>query len=457
MKSRKFLSLIACAAIVGGSIGALTSCNNDDDADIIFMNGKTEVVEQFEYIADAYEEEKGHKVTIENLQSGQEAQLIASLGAGNDKSPSIFFMHGPVDYPTYEDYMMDLSDTELYADLTNDSFAVKDPDDGTVRALPMTVEGYGLIYNKNITDKYFALTTKSADVTVTSMDQIKDFDALKEVADDMQAHKADLGIDGVFASSGMKSGEQWRWHNHLFNMPIYAEYGNITGVPTDFDFTYNQNMKNLLDLYINDSAFSGDNAPSLANKSTADSMAEIAIGKAAIVQNGNWSTAQLSVDGATVSADDCYFMPMYMGNAGNLDQSTQGLAIGTDYHIAVNSRVSAAKQSTALDFLTWLVEGNGAKYVTASTDDHGLAFNPPYKQFEDAKFTDHLTAQVKEWMGKTDYTTIPWDFISAPSTEVMNKMDSGLTQYITNGMTDADWDDMVTAVKNQWVTDASLR
>ena len=44
------------------------------------------------------------------------------------------------------------------------------------------------------------------------------------VVEDMTAHKDDLGIDGVFASTSFAPGEDWRWQTHLMNLPIYYEY-----------------------------------------------------------------------------------------------------------------------------------------------------------------------------------------------------------------------------------------
>ncbi len=40
----------------------------------------------------------------------------------------------------------------------------------------------------------------------------------------MTARKADLGIDGVFASTSLSAGEQWRWQTHLANLPLFYEF-----------------------------------------------------------------------------------------------------------------------------------------------------------------------------------------------------------------------------------------
>ena len=55
------------------------------------------------------------------------------------------------------------------------------------------------------------------------MDEIKNFNALKSVVEDMQKNADKLGIDGVFASTSLKTGEDWRWQTHLLNVPLYYE------------------------------------------------------------------------------------------------------------------------------------------------------------------------------------------------------------------------------------------
>ena len=62
--------------------------------------------------------------------------------------------------------------------------------EGKVYGIPYVVEGYGIIYNSAITDKYFALDNKAT--KFSSMDEINSFSALKELAEDMQKNKEAL-------------------------------------------------------------------------------------------------------------------------------------------------------------------------------------------------------------------------------------------------------------------------
>ena len=93
-------------------------------------------------------------------------------------------------------------------------------EDGGVYGIPYVVEGYGIIYNDAIMQKYFALDGAKA----ASMDEINNFAKLKEVVEDMQAKKDELGIEGVFASTSLTPGEDWRWQTHLANIPVYYEF-----------------------------------------------------------------------------------------------------------------------------------------------------------------------------------------------------------------------------------------
>ncbi len=102
-------------------------------------------------------------------------------------APTLFQINGPIGYESWKDYCLVLSHTDLYKNLTDQSLAVKGGA-GKAYGIPYTVETYGIIYNNAIMEKYFALDG----AVVKSMDEIKNFDTLKAVVEDMTAHKDDL-------------------------------------------------------------------------------------------------------------------------------------------------------------------------------------------------------------------------------------------------------------------------
>ncbi len=67
---------------------------------------------------------------------------------------------------------MPLNNTDFYKLLGDKSLALTIGDD--VLAIPYAVEGYGIIYNEEIMNKYFAMSDK-----YSSMDDIKDFASFK--------------------------------------------------------------------------------------------------------------------------------------------------------------------------------------------------------------------------------------------------------------------------------------
>ena len=120
-----------------------------------------------------------------------------------------------------------------------------------VYGVPYAVEGYGIIYNNAIMEEYFNSDKKSTEYK--SMDEINNFDKLKAVVEDMTKIKDDLGIKGVFGSTSLKTGDDWRWQTHLMNVPLYYEFkeGEDNSIinalnATELQFTYSDNYKNIL-------------------------------------------------------------------------------------------------------------------------------------------------------------------------------------------------------------------
>lgn len=203
---RKILALTLVALFTLSVFTACGKTGTGDDVEsakqIRYLNFKPEVADIYQEIATKYEEETGVKVIVETAANNTYEQTLMSKMA-TDEAPTIFQINGPRGYLNWKDYCADLTDSEIYNHLTDKTLAVTV--DGKAYGVPYVVEGYGIIYNKAIMDKYFALDKKAT--KYTSMDEINNFAALKEVVEDMQKNKEALGIDGVFASTSLKSGE----------------------------------------------------------------------------------------------------------------------------------------------------------------------------------------------------------------------------------------------------------
>lgn len=417
---KKFCKLTVLSGILLPLV--FTSCwGKKSKGEVRYLNFKPESAGVYEELAQIYEKETGVKVIIETAaNNAYESTLTAKMA--NRNPPTLFQINGPKGYANWKDYCADLKDSELYKHLTDKSLAVTDK--GGVYGIPYVLEGYGIIYNKEITDKYFALPKKST--TFKSMDEINNFEKLKKLVEDMQKNASKLGIKGVFASTSLKAGEDWRWQTHLLNIPIYYEFTNnnidLTSDQTDtITFEYNKNFKNIFDLYLNNSVI----PPKQVGIKTVDnSMSEFALGECAMVQNGNWAWSQIEgVKGNVVKAENIKYLPIYTGM--KVDPQ-QGLCIGTENFYAVNKKASAEDQKATVDFVYWLYSSEkGKDYVI-----NKLGFISPFDTFtEFEKPKDPLAVEVLHWMKKSDITTIPWYFTLFPSQVFKEDFGSDLLRY----------------------------
>ncbi len=438
---KTFKKILALALVLVLALAMFTGCSKKEEEvkEIRYLNFKPEIAEVYDKIAKDYEAETGIKVIVETAANNEyESTLMSKMAT--DEAPTLFQINGPRGYLNWKDYCADLTDTELYKHLTDKGLAVTV--DGKAYGIPYVVEGYGIIYNNAIMDKYFALEDKGTDYK--SMDEIVGFDALKAVVEDMQAHKADLGIDGVFASTSLKTGEDWRWQTHLANIPVYHEFtaGNVdltSDATKKIEFKYGENFKNIFDLYINNSVVE---PKLLGTKKVDDSMAEFALGKCAMVQNGNWAWGQISgVKGNKVAAEDIKYLPIYTGVEG---EEKLGLCVGTENFFAINSQASEAAQKAAADFIYWLYSSEkGKNYVT-----NELGFIAPFDTFEDdEKPTDPLAKEVLAWMEKDGVSSVPWNFTLFPSQTFKDNFGANLLQYAQGTKT---FEDVSKQVVSDW-------
>lgn len=175
-----------------------------------------------------------------------------------------------------------------------------------------------------------------------------------------------------------------------------------------------------------------------------DSMAEFALGQAAMVQNGNWAWSQIAeVSGNVVDAEDIKFLPIYMGLK---DEDKQGLCVGTENYFCINKQVSEADQKASLDFINWLIsDETGKDYMT-----NKLGNIAPFTTFaDDEKPSDPLAQNLLAYMegGKT---SIPWIFTTFPSQTFKDNFGGALLEYAQGTMS---WDEVKATVIDQWKTE----
>ena len=409
------LSMVAC----GGSEPAAPEA---ETGSVYYLNFKPEQDAQWQALAEAYTTETGVPVTVVTAASGEyETTLMAEMS--KDEAPTLFQVNGPVGLANWKDYCYDFAGSDVYNELSGDSFALIE--DGKVYGIAYVVETYGIIAN-----------TKLLEAAGYTTADIASFADLKAVAEDITARSAELGF-AAFSSAGMDGSSDWRFKTHLANLPLTFEYQTEGITPGTVKGTYLDNYRNIWDLYINNATC---DPAELSAKTGNDAVTEMVEGKAVFYQNGTWAAGDLAA-----IIDDLTMIPLYIGVG---DEANQGLCTGSENYWCVNSQASQADIDATLAFLNWC--------VTSETGLNGMCkemgFVIPFAKALEAenKFVQEDSAMIAA--GKTP---IGWNFPTMPSEEWKNGVGSALTAYAAD-QTDDNWAAVVTAFVDGWASEYAL-
>ena len=422
---KKLLSVALCATMVAGLLAGCGSSSKSDKASsdskgsVYWLNFKPEADEALQGIAKTYEKENGVKVKVVTAASGNYNSTLTSE-MGKSAAPTLFVVGNQAAVKTWDDYCIDLKDTDVYKELSTDAFNLKD-ENGKVASMGYCYESYGIIVNKKL--------LKKAGYEISD---IKDFASLKSVAEDIHKRADKLGFD-AFTSSGMDDASSWRFTGHLANMSLFYE-GRDDGwkeAPAEIKGTYLDNFKNVWDLYINNSKY---DKKTLATGGY-DAEAEFKKGEAVFYQNGTWEYDALK---KSISDDDMQMIPIYCGVEG---EEKAGLCSGTENCWAVNAKASKADQKATLEFMKWLVTSEEGTKVMA--EQFGAI---PYKKAADSG--NVFLKNANDLLEAGNYN-VDWAFNYTPNVDewraslvaAMNKYDAG-----------GSWDDVKTAFVQGWAT-----
>ena len=260
--------------------------------------------------------------------------------------------------------------------------------DGKVYGLPVSVEGYGLVYNKEI--------FKDAGIdasTLTSYDAIdRAFANLQEQIDSGKLKDKYPQLEAV---EDYAAKETWIPGLHTLNVPLSCEYKSATELRNsdELGLKYADSLKALLDLETKYTPSRND----LSKLNAVDYSTEIggglAIERIAVVQQGNWIGPELKgIDEKSAN------------NMGMLPIPTKGvkedcISVGISIHWCVNKQSDEKVKVAAKDFLNWLFQSDEGKQLVVNE----LGFVPAFKNYEGIEISDPLSQEVKRYIdaGKT--------------------------------------------------------
>ncbi len=423
---KKIIALLLAVVMVMG-LAAVASA--EDTGSVYYLNFKPEADASWQALAKTYTEQTGVEVKVVTAASGTYSDTLTAEMAKTD-APTLFQCGNAQGLLDWNDYCLDLTGTDFAAELTTDDFNLYD-ETGALKCVGYCYEAFGIIVNKALLEK-----------AGHSLDEIKNFETLKAVAEDIHANAETLGFD-AFSASGLDSSSSWRFSGHLANMPLFYEFRDdgVTEQPATVTGAYLDNYRNIWDLYINNS--SADKA-TLSTSTGDESTAQFKEGKAVFYQNGSWEYAGL-ID-AGMKAEDLTMIPIYCGVEG---EETSGLCCGTENCWAVNAKASEADQKATLDFLTWVV-----------TSDEGTEMMA--KEFGPIPFKSAKTPENVFFAAANDYTAagnyvVTWAFNHTPNVDNWRAtLVTALAAYSAD-QSDANWAKVTEAFVDGWAYEYNMQ
>lgn len=413
---KKALSLLLIAILC---VGLFAGCAGGEKGRVYWLNFKPESDEVLQEVAKMYTEETGVEVKVLTAASGTYNQtLLAEMDKA--EAPTLFVIGNQNAVKEWKDYALNLKDSAIAKELNTDAYNMYDAD-GNLVSIGYCYECYGIIVNPTLIEK-----------AGYKMDDLKNFEGLKKVAEDIHKRAKELGFD-AFSASDMDDSSSWRFTGHMANLEYYYESRDAGGwkeCPAEIKGTYMENFKNLYDLCINNSMTP---AKELATGGH-DAQNQFKTGKAAFYVNGSWeySAVAEAVPNATM-------IPYYAGVKG---EEKAGLNCGTENYWAINSKVSKADQKATMDFMVWCVTNEEASRKLVDT--FGVM---PYKSA--AESTNGFLAAANKYSADGCYV-MDWATNYQPNVDEYRKaLVSALNAYNAN-QTEANWAKVKTAFVDGW-------
>ncbi|WP_314586379.1 ABC transporter substrate-binding protein [Paenibacillus terrigena] len=370
---------------------------------------KVEIAEALNKLKAEYEStHPGIKLDIQTVGGGSDygAALKAKFASGDE--PDIFNNLGYLELDTWLNNLEDLSDQPWVKDAV-DVAKLPMTKDGKVYGMPMNLEGYGFVYNKDLFAK--------AGITETP----KTLTQLEDAAKKLQA----IGV------TPFANGYQETWILGLHNLNVAFAHqqdpdafikglndgsAKIVGNPVF------ENWAKLFDLTIK----YGNKNPLTTDYNT--EMTMFASGEAAMTQQGNWTQGQ--IDGINPKAN-IGILPMPISDDAAANDKIY-VGVPNNWVVNKNSKV----KPEAKEFLNWLVSSDaGKRYITKE-----FKFIPAFKNI-DATSEDlgQLGAEVVKY--SQEGKVLSWNFSKFPDGG-MNDFGNAMQAYIAgksdkNGLFDA--------------------
>ncbi|WP_078549644.1 ABC transporter substrate-binding protein [Litchfieldia alkalitelluris] len=407
-----FLSMFLMVGIIAGcgnekSNGETPNTDTDNGGDEVvtldFFQFKVEIADQLQEMINEFEAEHPNiKIKLETVGGGADygAALKAKFASG--EKPDIFNNGGFKELELWKEHLADLSEEPWVEHVLPIGKVPMTDTDGKLYGMPVNLEGYGFIYNKDLFEKA-GITEPPTTVS-----------ELKDAAQKLE----DAGITPFAAGYG----EWWVIGQHLLNIPFAQHEDPVAYIEGLYDGSQKivgdeqfMQFKEVLDTEIK---FANDN-PLTTDYNTQVTL--FASGQAAMLQQGNWTENMIYEINPEINMA---FLPIPINDD---EAASDRLPIGVPNNWVLNKNSEHLEEAKL--FLNWMVSSEtGKRYLTEE-----FAFIPAFDNIEPAGLGD-LGLSILEY--SKDDKTIPWTWFRWP--DGANKEFAATIQEYATGKIDYD-------------------
>ncbi|WP_208591088.1 ABC transporter substrate-binding protein [Gracilibacillus suaedae] len=351
----------------------VSGCHSDSTSDeleeiqpkitLTIRNPKIEIASAFEEMTQAYEKEYPH-VNIEVTTVGGALDDFSDLKAqlAAEEGPDIFTNPGYQNTKLWEPYLENLSDQPWIENAYQETLAPVKLD-GHVYGMPMNLEGFGIIYNKDLFQKAGIKKLPST------------FTELKTITKQLEKAGITPFATGYY--------EKWILGDHLMNIAISQQEDpdqfirNLKNGTTSIE--NNRQFKQLIELLDLTIEYGGENP--LSTDYTME-VQQFTSAKAAMMIQGNWIQPMINKKAPNIKIG---IFPITIN-----DQAAKNtFNIHVPGYWVVNKQTSAEKKDEAKRFLNWMVNSEqGQSFMTEK-----LHFIPAFSHV-DMQETDSITSKI---------------------------------------------------------------
>lgn len=380
------LILAACGGGDGGEDAESTETDSAADSSaekITIFQSKVEISDQLEALAKEYTEETGVEVEIWGTTGDDYFQQL-QIHLNSDQGPSIFSLQHVKEAERVESYLYDMSN-EPYVENIAPNMELEL--NGKIVGIPYGVEGFGLVYNKDL----------------VSPEDVQDLDSFVETLKKFH----DEGINGMGLAQdayfliGHISNYPFSLQDDHFDFINRLSAGEVTMAETPEFQEFGKFFEAIKEYTVNPLDVTYD-----------EEIGDFASGKSAMIHQGNWAYGMI----ADYDIDfEIGMLPFPL--AGN-----DKLAVGVGNNWAINGTKDEAEIQAASDFLEWMHNSEiGQRYIVEE-----FGFVPAMTHIE-ANNLDPLSQAVFEASNSGE--TIPWAQNYYPANVVPNDMTPAAQEF----------------------------